>query len=218
MSTNDYVPHSDADFHVWQAALVAIVQPSVVAWGILAGDVTALVAQQTPWTGAYNKASNKQNRTAADVQAKDDARKAYEKGIRLFVGQWLSKNPKVPNSERERMGLTVKSTTHTAVPAPSSKPVGSVDFSQLLRHTLSFVDENAKGSKAKPAGVHGCEIFSKLGDAADFSYLGTSTSSPYLVQFTDADAGKTASYRIRWVNTRGEQGPWSNPFSAPVVG
>jgi len=218
MSSTDYVPRSDFEFNPWQASFITIVQGSVTTWGIAASDFTALTLLQTTWTTASAKASNKQNRTAADVQAKDDARDAYETALRKFVAQWLANNAKVPNSERERMGLTVKTGTRTATAVPTTKPVGSVDFSELLRHTIYFVDENSNGSKAKPEGVHGCEVFIKLGDATDFSYLATNTNAPHVASFTDADAGKTATYRVRWVNTRGEQGPWSNPFSAVVVG
>jgi hypothetical protein len=217
----DYIPSADADFHLWQTSFISIMQPQATAWGILAADVTALVGQQTIWTAAFTKASNKQNRTAADVQAKDDARKAYEKALRNFVAQWVASNAKVPNSERERMGLTVKSGTHTAVPVPSTSPVVSVDFSKRLKHTVSYVDET--GSKAKPQGVHGCEIWWKVGDeapkdASELHYLATDTASPYVVSFEGKDAGKTVYYWLRWVNTRGELGSWSNPASAMVVG
>lgn len=214
----DYIPHPDADFNLWQSSLVTIVQTNVAVWGILAADVTALVTQQTAWTAAFNKASNKQNRTSADVQAKDDARVIYEKALRKFVAQWLANNSKVPDSERERMGITVKAGTHTAAPMPSSSPVATIDFSVRLQHTINFTDEHTPRSKAKPDGVHGCEIWIKPDGAADFTYLATDTSTPYVATFDLAQAGKTAHYRLRWVNTRGQQGPWSSIVSATVVG
>ena len=214
----DYIPSADAEFHLWQGNLIPIVQSGVTAWGILAADTTALVALQTTWTTAFSKASNKQNRTAADVQAKDDARKAYEKGLRNFVAQWLANNAKVANSDRERMGLTVKSRTRTAVAVPTTAPVVTIDFSTRLQHYIAYVDEATPTTKAKPAGVHGCEVWVKLGTDADFKFLGTNTASPFQAVYADADAAKNAQYRLRWVNTRGEHGPWSSVVSALVVG
>ena len=35
--------------------------------------------------------------------------------------------------------------------------------------------------------------------------------------FQSADAGKTAYYALRWVSTRGEQGPWSEVAAATVA-
>lgn len=218
MSTNDFIPNSDAEFHVWQGALIAIVQPSVTTWGILPADMTALTGFQATWIAAYNKASNKQNRTAADVQIKDDARKAYEKAIRTFVAQWLSSNTKVSNGERERMGLTVKTGTRTAATVPSTSPVGTIDFSVHGQHSISFVDQLTPTSKAKPDGVMAAEVWAKVGDATDYTYIGLSTRTPYVAKYTDTDAGKTATYRLRWVNTHGEQGPWSSPVSSIIVG
>jgi hypothetical protein len=218
MSNYDFVPTSDADFNLWQSSLQTLAQANATLWGILAADLAALVLQQTSWTTAFAKASNKQNRTSADVQAKDDSRRVYEKGIRNFVAQWLAHNPKVTDSDRQRMGLTIKSTTHTPVSVPSTSPLGTIDFSVRLQHSISFVDETNSASKAKPDGVHGCEVWSKLADAADFSYLAVCTRSPYVINYNTADANKTVSYRLRWVNTRGQQGPWSSVVSATVVG
>ena len=40
-------------------------------------------------------------------------------------------------------------------------------------------------------------------------FLALDTRTPYRADWTGADAGKIAHYLLRWVNTRGEKGPWS---------
>lgn len=35
--------------------------------------------------------------------------------------------------------------------------------------------------------------------------------------FTSANAGKTAYYALRWVSTRGDKGPWSEPTMATIA-
>ena len=219
---SDYIPHGDFEFNIFQGNLITNTQTNVTAWGILAADVTALVAFQTTWVTAFNKANNKFNRTSADVQAKDDARAAFEKALRNFVAQWLLHNAKVPNSERERMGIPVHSTTHTQVAAPTSSPVGNIDFSVRLQHTIHISDENSVGSKAKPEGVHGCEVWMKIGDtppvdASELTYIATTTHTPHIRNFEGADGKKTVHYWLRWVNTTGKQGPWSSNISAIVA-
>jgi hypothetical protein len=220
---SDYIPHSDADFNNWQSNLITIVGENITLWGILADDYATLTAKQVIWTPAYAKANNRQNRTSADVRAKDDAREELKDEIRGFVQQWLANNSKVTDSDRERIGLHVKSTSRTPVPTPTTIPIGMVDFSVRLQHTISFADESTPRSKAKPEGVHGCEIWIKVDgdapkDASEMTYLATATRTPYITTFEGSQVGKTIYYWLRWVNTRGKYGPWSHTVSAMIVG
>ncbi|MDR3653968.1 MAG: hypothetical protein P4L34_13485 [Paludibacter sp.] len=137
--------------------------------------------------------------------------------------QWLVRNPKVSDGDRVRMGITVRTTTHTPVPPPSTMPVGSVDFSLRLQHTISFYDQASAHSNAKPEGVTGCEIYVKVDGEApksveEMNFQGTCSASPFEVKFDSSKAGKTAWYWLRWVNRKGEAGPWSTPISAMIVG
>ncbi len=219
----DYIPQSDPDFNLWQDNLMKQIAISLGIWGIPEEDNTALKAVQSNWNISFEKASIKNNRTSADVQAKDDARTAYEKKLRSFIAQWLTNNAKVLDSDRERMGITVKSGIRKFTPKPSTIPVSYIDFSTHLQHSIHFNDESTPNSKAKPEGVHGCEIWMKLGgeapkNASELTFVATSTRTPFVKIFDGTDAGKTAYYSLRWVNTRGEQGQWSIMTSAMVVG
>ncbi|HEY4786900.1 MAG TPA: hypothetical protein VIH57_12670, partial [Bacteroidales bacterium] len=159
---------------------------------------------------------------AADVREKDDARKIYEKELRKFIAQWLGSNSEVTDTDRERMNIRVKLGTRAPVPVPLSSPNGWVDFSVREQHIIHIIDDVTMG-KAKPHGVHGCEIWMKPGGEppkadSDFSYQGISTKSLHTVIFSGYDVGKTIYYRLRWINKRGKPGPWSNTFSAVVGG
>lgn len=219
----DYIPKNDADFHLWQADFVEIVATNATTWGIAAEDVTTLKAKQTVWTPAFEKASNKQNRTAADVATKNAAGDDYTKTIRDFTQQWLARNPKVTDADRVRMGITVRSNSHTATPPPDSFPVGSINFSLRLQHSISFFDQASAHSNAKPEGVSGCEIYLKVDGEApksmdEMHFQGTCSASPFVVKFDATKAGKIAYYWLRWVNRKGEAGPWSTVVSAMIVG
>jgi hypothetical protein len=77
-------------------------------------------------------------------------------------------------------------------------------------------------SKAKPEDVMGAEISLKIGepeplDPDEMRILALDTATPYVATFKGEDAGKTAYYRLRWVNTRGEKGPWSQLYSATIT-
>lgn len=220
---SDYISKNDADFNVWQGNLVAIIEPNLIAWSINADDFAALKSGQRVWQIAYAKASNKLNRTSADVATKDEANRQYKRIIRGFVSQWLAYNSKLTDADRTRMGLTVKTGTRTPTPVPATSPVGIVDFSMRLQHSISYYDEASAHSNAKPAGVHGCEIFMKVdGEApkevSELTYVATNTASPCVVKFDGNKVGKTVYYWLRWVNMRGEAGPWSVTVSATIAG
>lgn len=223
MAQSDFVPRPDAEFNLFQANLVAIVQPKLAAWSIPPAQFNPLLPLKTTWETKFGIASNKDNRTRADVKAKDDARTAYEKPLRKFIASYLSKNPKIPDSDKEMMGLNVPDGHHTPVPVPASRPLGKVNTSNRLQHIIGFSDENTPTSKAKPKGVRGCQIWMKIGgvapaDASELRYIATDTRTPYTLDFAGADAGKMAYYWLRWENTKGQTGPWSEPVSATVVG
>jgi hypothetical protein len=219
----DYVPQNDADFNSWQANLVEITEANLIPWGILAADFTTLQTAQTLWNSAYADAEIKTDRSTAEVKAKIEARGAYETALRTFYNQWLAGNTRVSTKDRERMELTIKVDSRKPAPVPTTIPIGNVDFSNRLHHEISFVDSATPTRRAKPEGVHGCEIWTKVDGAApvkasEVTYLGTATRSPYKVTFDGDQQGKIAYYMLRWVNMREEPGLWSSVISATVAG
>jgi hypothetical protein len=54
--------------------------------------------------------------------------------------------------------------------------------------------------------------------ASQMTYPGNASRTPQLEEYTAAQAGQTATYWLRWVSTRGDKGPWSEPVSATIPG
>ena len=76
-------------------------------------------------------------------------------------------------------------------------------------------------SKAKPYGTTGAIIACAVLDAPPAhpgaltrSILATRT--PYILEFTEEERGKTVFIAICWQNKKGERGPWSEIESAIV--
>jgi len=219
----DFIPQGNAKFNLWQGNMTEIIELNLVLWAITAEDWLKLNALRIIWNDTFAIASNRKNRTSADVRARVDARKDYTKELRKFIGQWLSNNSKVTNSDRMRMGLTVKSGTRTPVSVPVSSPVGIIAFSSRMQHKIHFNDQATPRSKAKPAGVQGCEIWVKIDgsapvNASELTYIAIATRTPYLIDFEGKNIGKYVYYWLRWVNKRGKYGPWSSSFNAIIPG
>ena len=80
MGARDYMPTKDESFDVFQSNFIASVQPNLITWSIPTTEFTPLTTLQTAWNTAWNKAKNKDTRSRADVQAKKEARKAFQLG------------------------------------------------------------------------------------------------------------------------------------------
>lgn len=219
---SDFIPSGDADFNTWQANFINNLNEHKGDFGLTTADLTGITEAQGEWTSAYE--AHTAAKAAADgaTQAKRAAREAYEAALRSMAKR-VQSSAGTTDQHRAQLGLKVQHGTRVSAGVPETRPVAQVDTSQRLRHTISFADENTPNSRAKPAGVMGCEIWSKIGDPApsdpsQLHFLGLDTSTPYMVQFGGEDAGKTAYYMLRWVNTKGEQGPWSQTIGATITG
>ena len=131
-------------------------------------------------------------------------------------------NDQVTDANREAAGVHVPKTTRTSVAVPSTNPVGYVVNTDRLEHTLSFADSATPTRRARPTGVIGCQVYLFVGNdtpqsPSRYTFHMVSTRTPQRITFADEDAGKTANYLLRWVNTKGETGPWSQIISATIT-
>ena len=52
---------------------------------------------------------------------------------------------------------------------------------------------------------------------AALAFLTMTTKPTFRAEYAKAAGGKTAVYMARWINTRGEKGPWSEIATATVA-
>jgi hypothetical protein len=223
----DYVPASDHEFKDWTNHFMSYLSARVADLGLVPGDQAPTASALMTLGDAYMAMSSAEMAVQIAAQAKKDARATAETAIRALVRR-LQASPAVSDTERAALGITVRDTTptiHSATSAPAlaSRPVGVVDTSQRLQHTLSFYDSATPKSHAKPKGVMGCEIFVKIGgpapaDPSECTFLALDTASPYLAAYAGADANKMAHYLLRWATNAGDKGPWSGTVSATIGG
>jgi hypothetical protein len=218
----DYIPKDKAGRAAWLANFAAKLQSNQAALNLKNDQVSAVTDKQSALaTAAQALADAEANfnaRQAAFKTAEDEAVSA----ARTRVGQ-IQADPDIADAIRAELGVPIRDTTPTA-PAPlTSRPVVTIDFSQRGQHTLDYRNSDTPTSRARPDNATGCEIRRHIGTAPPagvdaYSYLDTDQSSPYTVTYTDADAGKVASYILRWIHANGNKGPWSETVSATITG
>jgi hypothetical protein len=223
-SGEHYMPRPDGDFSAWANHYYDAVEKWWSVNGFDDSELKPLKDALALWAAAYPAHVAAQQRAEGARQAKDAARAALEKQVRPvtnFVQGW----PKTTNADRAEMGITVRDTSPTPAPAPSSRPLALVESGQRLTHQLRLVDESTPTRRARPAGVLGAEVWVKLVDAdspaptdpAALTFLTMTTKPSFRAEFKAGEGGKTAVYMARWVNTRGEKGPWSEITTATVA-
>ena len=219
MSTkSDYIPKKDAELVPWSANFTAGVAANAGAWGIPPDEVSALQTADATFAALHAQADSPA-RTSIIVAEKNAARHTLETKIRELAGFRL-RNPIITDAQRIALGLHVRDTTYTTVPVPKTRPELDVDVVDFRRLKVSFRDMGSS-SKAKPYGVNGAVIVYAVLDTppADPGALTRSvlaTRTPYTLEFTEEERGKTVYVAICWQNEKGERGPWSEIESAIV--
>jgi hypothetical protein len=182
---------------------------------------TELVALRDTFAQKLTIADTPATRTKLTVQAKDTARTALEKRIRLVIKEYINFNHMVSDEDRDGLGLPIYKDTRTPAPVATKAPDFDVDTSVIGHVGISFYEKEGDHKRGKPPGQHCVEIASAILDTPptrwdQLIYSAVDTHSPYTFSFENDQRGKTLYFALRWENTRGEKGPWSEIHSAII--
>lgn len=211
-------PSKEADLNLYFQTAVPYLVTNKARLLVSAANQTGLTADLAAWVNIYPVSQNANTRTKTVVENKDVAKANLMTRLRNVYAD-------VPASvwtteDRNTLNIGVRDGVKTKTPTPTTKPIAQVDTSRRLEHTISFTDED--GSVGKPDGVRGCQIWFKIGenaiDPSELSYMATDSATPYVYKFNGENAGKPVYYWLRWENTLGETGPWSDVVMATITG
>lgn len=218
------IPDSDSLFDDFWTAFMTYATANAAALDIdvLDPQWTDLVAAKSDWDTKYPAHIAGRALAQSQREAKDVSRDTGEGQLTALIAVLRANKAQVSQAELEALGLSVYDTIRTPVPVPTTRPVVKIDHSQRHRHTLSWADEATPTSIRKPAGVHGMELYLKVGGTppvslAECTFIVVDPKSPYLWEFDPEDYGQEAHWIGRWVNTRGQAGPISETVTATVV-
>jgi hypothetical protein len=220
MSNTGFIPAADAGFNEWQNTWYNGTAQRLEQWNISEDTFGALEEPRDRWSEKYSITLDPATRTAPATLAKNEARRTYQTAIRAFVRSYQTYNPLISDDERLAVGLPVHKTTHTPAPVQTKAPEYRVDSSVIRRLGIHFWAEGS-ATKAKPAGTHGCEVkWAPLAQPPtsvdDLVHSSFDTNSPLTLEFDESQRGKTIYLCLRWENTRGDKGPWSEIGNAIV--
>jgi hypothetical protein len=208
------IPAKDVEFDVAQEIISVKATANISQWYL---DQQWMSNKFSPasqrWTVAWGKYKDPMMRTPMITFEKNKSREEYEPLLRFLV-QSLEYNTHVSDDDLAEMGIYRKPSTRTPAPIPKFAP--GYKISSRGHRNLEFDFFNAEtGKKAKPAGVHGIEF--KWGilpiqptDVDELIHSSFDTRTPFTLDFNESERGKIVYFCLRWENTRGEKGPWSD--------
>lgn len=212
--SNDYIPKPDETFHEWQSLLLSVIAAHATDWGITLSVLAPVNSLRNEWVEHWTLASHPSTRTSVTILAKTETRKSYEAALRGLVRSYLINNPAVTDADRVSMGLPVHDRKPSPVPTPATVPEFEVKMPVPRRLEIHFRDTGST-RRAKPPGVHGVEIRWALlkespASLDELTRSGFDTRSPYTLDFDENHRGQSVYLALRWENSRGEKGPWSD--------
>lgn len=213
-----YIPSTNAGFGSWLLNFATLIALAPATYGLVTGDATAISAQNTAYQAALVAASDPVTRTSVTVAALAAAKAAALFVVRPYAVN-ISLNAGVDDEDKTAVGVTVRKTVPTPIPAPTATPALSFVSAVPLNTTLQARNVETPTSKAKPFGSIGVEVWDSVGtvaatDPAQLSYRFTATKIPFVRIFDSVDRGKICSMAARYVTRGGnggvsKVGPWS---------
>lgn len=215
---SSYIPSTNSGLADWLLNFSTLITAAPTTYGLIAGDATAIAAQNTAYQDAYALATDPITRTSVTVAGLAAAKSAALFVVRPYAVS-ISLNPAVDDSDKTAVGVTVRKTVPTPIPAPTATPALSFVSGVPLNVTLQARNTATPTSKAKPFGAIGVEVWSAVGtvpatDPAQLGYDFSASKIPFVRAFEAGQQGKVCSMAVRYVTRGGnggvaKVGPWS---------
>jgi hypothetical protein len=221
MHRSDYIPRSDGNFLTWIIHFLKNLGGRLTQFNFPKDVYDRLEEEKNTFAQMLELVSGSVTRTSVVVKDKNAARKRLEKDTRNVVGEYLNRNHLLSDGDREMLGLPIRKTTRTPAPMAETYPDFDIDTRLLSHLIIHFFEKDGDHKRSKPAGQHGAEINWIISDvpmvdANEFTHSSFDTRTPFTLEFSGHDRGKTVYLALRWENTRGQKGPWS-PIQKAII-
>lgn len=216
----DFLPRRDADLSLFTDNFNTKITATPTAYGLTSGQATAYATANTAWQAALVVATTPATRTKPTVAAKDVAKADISVLTRQYASL-VQAFPAITPTLLENLGLTVRKTTRSPIPPPTTAPIVGILSAMGQQMTLSLNDTLTPSARKLPTGVINAEVWFAFTTSAPTSlaqctFQGIYSRFPGRYTVDSANVGKTCYILTRWKNRRGDVGPLSAVASAVV--
>jgi hypothetical protein len=207
------IPSNDNETRSWADSFITLCEANKTAWAIPQDAVTTLRSLYDTYNDTLAKAQAPDTRSKSATVAKNEAKTALRSALTVFIAKYIDNNDAITVPIREQLGLTIKDTTRTPVPVPTTYPEFFVRVKDIRALDVHFKEMGSAG-KAKPYGYNGAVIFYGVldtppTDPSQLPHSTLATKTPYTLSFTEAERGHRVYISLVWQNRKGEKGPFS---------
>lgn len=222
MNGHDYIKRTDQGLLEQATPMSAQITLTPTAFGVTASDATFLAGKLTAYSNALALAKDPTTRTKVTVRGKNTAKAALVDAIRGIVRR-IQVCPTVTDAQRESLSIPVHDHFPTPVPPPATRPVLTHRYSRGMVQTMRVQDETTPASRAKPGGVIAAEVRAFFGETpagekATWPTVCIATRADFEFTVVEAEAGQLATVVARWVNDKGQYGPFSDAVTLRIGG
>lgn len=211
---NGYMPRKDVDASLWMGRFVDALAERPGVYRVTAEEIAALREVVEAFQSAYRVTRDPVTRTTPAIIRKDEARVAAELACRPIYLR-IKVDPTIDNADKQTAGVRPVNAGRARIAPPDVAPSIYLSHMTTSSHVIAWM------GGAKPAGAVGLQVFRTLkasGEAqGPMEYVGTFSRNANKIAYGAEDNLKLVTYVARWINRKGQVGPWSNAISASVT-
>jgi len=197
MTRKDFVPQKDGDYQAWHDNLKSQSALTGTSYGLVAGDVTAIAADNADFHTKMTAVTTTQLAAKNAISAKNMSRVTSEARARALIRRIKASAAYTP-AVGDTYGINGPEDTldlHASAPVLTGK---------------ALVNGHAEVKFTNPK-LQGVNIYSKRGSEAQFTFLALDTESPYVDNRNLLVAGQPEQrwYQGVYVDNGVEVGSWS---------
>ena len=216
------IPSTPAVFDGFQTVLATNCMNNAAAWNLPADLVASIAAMKSDWDAAYGLTANRKTSSPAATAARNALLLVYRDLVDRVMHDYIVGNDAVSEADKTAFGIHLRNTGRVRLVQPSTVPVLEIDNRFISAHCLRFHDSATPLSRGRAASAAYCEVWYKIGGPApagtdETMFRLTVTRSGRMLRYNPEDKGKYVYYFARWINRKGEQGPWSEMATAVVI-
>jgi hypothetical protein len=213
-------PSSDSALLAFGVHFSSMISATLATYGLVAAQATAFATLVTNFQSALAACEptvRSKTATAAKNAARSQMNLSAQQLINIINGQ-----PSVTNAQKIALGINVRSVP-TPIPTPGNPP--ELDIVSVTGRTVKIrMHNNTTMTRARPAGVTGCTVFSYVGttppaDMTAWNFEGNTSKTVVDVLFPSTVAGGSAVWLTAfWYNGKGQSGPACAPVTTYLAG
>ena len=220
------IPKKDPDVLSFGSNFSTRITATPSLFHLLPADATqysSLLALYNTAYQAMKTARDAGNRSKPLATAKKQARVNFLKFARDLYST-VQADTGVADTDKQSLGILVKKTTTTPIPAPSSKPKLTIKSVSGWTVAILLQDSAVDSRRGRPPGTAGASVFSYAGaeapaDVSQWKFEGNTGKNLVNVAFpTTLPAGQKVFVTAFWFNNSKLNGPACDPVPTNLQG